>query len=296
VAELDVTMAEEPRILRLRDGRALAYAEHGEPAGFPVLFFHGLPGSRLMHPDAEASRAAGVRLVVADRPGFGRSDPRPGRALLDWADDVAELADALGLGRFAVAGASGGAPFALACAHRLRARVTAVAVLGGVGPVDAPGALDGIALERRLGFLLARRAPALFAAVMRRRGDPRRDPDRFFVRYTRHNPPVDQALLAQPEIRAMFVASYLEATRLGVEAFAGEVRLLVQPWGFRLEEIGAPVMLWHGAEDNSTPVGMARAMARALPRSTLNVLPGEGHLFFLPRWRQIATALVTAAG
>ena len=65
--------------LRLRDGRALAYCEYGDPRGTPVLVFHGLPSCRLMHPDADLSRALGVRTIVPDRPGFGRSDPPIGR-------------------------------------------------------------------------------------------------------------------------------------------------------------------------------------------------------------------------
>lgn len=282
---------EEPRLLRLRDGRALAFAEHGDPRGAPVLFLHGLPSCRLMHPDAETSRALGVRVVTADRPGFGRSDPKPGRSLLDWADDVTELADALGLARFAVVGPSGGGPFVAACASRLAARITHAAILGGSGPPDAPGALAGITRERRAGYWVARHAPALLPLALRWHGDPRRDPERFFAAYTRHNPPADQALLARPEVRAMFIASYAEATRQGLGAFARELRLVARPWGFRLEDLRVPTTIWHGAQDDLTPVGMARAMARAIPNATLHVLPGEGHLLFLSRWREIVTDL-----
>jgi pimeloyl-ACP methyl ester carboxylesterase len=261
-----------------------------------VLFFHGLPSCRLMHPDAEASRALGVRVVVADRPGFGRSDPKPGRSLLDWADDVAELADALELPRFAAAGPSGGGPFVAACACRLSSRVARAAILGGSGPIDAPGALAGMTLERRVGYGLARHAPALLRLALRWRGDPRRDPERFFDGYTRHNPPGDQALLARPQVRAMFLASYAEAVHQGLGAFAWELQLVARPWGFRLEDLKVPIAIWQGADDNLTPVGMARALARAIPNATLHILPGEGHLFLLSRWQEIVTDLLEPAG
>jgi pimeloyl-ACP methyl ester carboxylesterase len=287
---------DEPRFLRLRDGRALAFAEHGDPDGAPVVFFHGLPSCRLMRPDAGTSRVLGVRVVTVDRPGFGRSDPKPGRSLLDWADDVVELADALGMPRFAVVGPSGGGPFVAACACRLAARVTRAAILGGSGPLDAPGALAGITFERRVGYWLARHAPALLRFALRWRGDPRRDPERFFARYTRRNPAADQALLARPEVRAMFLASYAEGTRQGLDAFAWEVQLVARPWGFRLEDLRVPVAIWHGADDNLTPVGMAQALARAIPGSLLRILPGEGHLFFLSRWREIVTDLIAPGG
>jgi hypothetical protein len=80
---------------RLRDGRALAYAEWGDVHGPPVFFFHGSPLSRLWCPDEEATEAAGVHLVTIDRPDFGGSDLQPGRRLEDWPLDVAELADPL---------------------------------------------------------------------------------------------------------------------------------------------------------------------------------------------------------
>jgi pimeloyl-ACP methyl ester carboxylesterase len=41
---------------------------------------------------------------------------QPGRTLLDWPHDVAQLVEALRLERFGLQGVSGGAPHALACA------------------------------------------------------------------------------------------------------------------------------------------------------------------------------------
>ncbi len=281
-----------PGRVTLRDGRGLAYAEYGDPKGIPVLFFHGLPSCRLMHPDAELSRALGVRLLTVDRPGFGRSDQKPGRTLLDWTDDVANFADSLGLHQFMVVGPSGGGPFVAACAYKLPSRITRAAIVGSSGPVDGPGALVGMAPERRIGYWLARHTPALLPLVVRWRGDPRRDPEKFFANYTRHNPESDQELLARPEVRQMFLASYSEATRQGIDAFAYELVLVSGPWGFRLEEIRVQTTIWQGEADNSTPIGMARAMAEAIPHASLRVLPGEGHLIFLSRWKEIVEDLL----
>src|SRR6266496_2748375 len=89
------------RAIRLRDGRSLAYAEWGDPAGRPVLHFHGIPGSRFeRHADDGLYARLGLRYITIDRPGYGRSDPKPGRTFLDWAADVEQLADALEIDRF----------------------------------------------------------------------------------------------------------------------------------------------------------------------------------------------------
>ena len=66
-----------------------------------------------------------VRLIGLDRPGIGRSDAKAGYRLLDWPDDVVEVADQLGIERFAVEGLSGGGPFALACAYTIPQWLTA---------------------------------------------------------------------------------------------------------------------------------------------------------------------------
>jgi pimeloyl-ACP methyl ester carboxylesterase len=114
----------------------------------------------------------------------------------------------------------------------------------------------------------------------------------FFARYTHHNPPVDQAILARPEIRAMFLASYTESLRNGVEAFAWELQLTARCWGFSLADIRVPVGVWHGGMDNSIPPAMGKRIANTIPGAVLHLLPEESHLFFLSRWREILADLL----
>jgi pimeloyl-ACP methyl ester carboxylesterase len=135
----------QDRSFTLADGRQLGYAEYGVPSGSPVLFFHGAPGSRHIHVDmVEIAARLGIRLIAVERPGYGLSDPQPGRALLDWPGDIAALTDALRLQRFAIIGFSMGSPYALACAYELSGRVTKIALAGALAPQDAPGVLEGI--------------------------------------------------------------------------------------------------------------------------------------------------------
>jgi len=98
--------------LRLRDGRALGYAEYGDPTGTPWIFHHGAGDCRqLIATMSDAATKNGIRLIAPDRWGISLSDPRPGGTLLDWPDDVQELADALGIPKFVVSGGGGGAAF-----------------------------------------------------------------------------------------------------------------------------------------------------------------------------------------
>ncbi|WP_420028720.1 alpha/beta fold hydrolase [Halorussus caseinilyticus] len=101
----------QTKTVALPDGRTLAYDEYGPGDGTPVFCFHGNPGSRRLWALFEdAAERLGARVVAPDRPGFGRSDFRPGRELLDWPADVSALADHLGVESFAVVGFSAGVP------------------------------------------------------------------------------------------------------------------------------------------------------------------------------------------
>jgi pimeloyl-ACP methyl ester carboxylesterase len=170
------------KTIRLKDGRLLGYAEYGAPEGKPVFYCHGFPSSRLDWPifdsDAIATRL-NARIIAADRPGTGLSDFKSGRQILDWPDDVIELADALQVDRFAMLGISGGGPYAEACALKIPRRLTATAIVCGMGPSEAPGAKEGTAmllpgksaLMRKLLLMLMamsfRRSPGRFLSQMK---------------------------------------------------------------------------------------------------------------------------------
>ena len=96
-------------LLTLPDGRKLAYAEFGKPDGYPVLYCHGIPSSRLeplLFGDGVLSQF-GLRLIAPDRPGMGGSDFQTDRSFSDWPEDVGFLVETLGLDRFSVLGVSG---------------------------------------------------------------------------------------------------------------------------------------------------------------------------------------------
>jgi pimeloyl-ACP methyl ester carboxylesterase len=278
--------------IKLKDGRLLGYAEYGDVAGRPVLYFPGAPSSRLFHPPDEATTSLGVHLIVMERPGYGLSDFQRGRSLVDWPLDVTAFADVLGLDRFPVVGVSAGGPYAAACAARIPERVTRAAILGGVGPADVPGALQDLPRIRRAGAAIARNAPWLLPAILWLVANPNRGPENFFRKMISGNSPVDREVLSRPEMKAALTENFREAMRQGVRGFAQDAVILSRPWGFRLEDISIPVHLWHGEEDANVSLSAARAVARAIPNCRATFLPGEGHWLFLEHWKEILERLL----
>jgi pimeloyl-ACP methyl ester carboxylesterase len=283
----------ETRLLELGERRWIACVECGDPAGRPVFAFHGLPGSRLQqHPDAGLAAARGARVIHVDRPGFGLSTPVPGRTFATTARDVAAIADRLGIDAFAVAGVSGGGPFAAACAALLGERVTRAALVSSVGP---PGTMRGSpgALRTRALFALAAHAPRLLRRPLRvaARG-ALRAPQQFIDRVAAHLDPDDRRTLARPEVRAMLARDLAESLRQGVDALLVDLRLAGRPWALPLESIRIPVALWHGADDRIVPAAATRHLAAAIPGARVDVRPGRGHFAIVDLWGEVLDWLV----
>ncbi len=291
-APIEIARSEDGLAL-LRDGRRLGYAEYGVPNGRPVLFFHGLGTTRVIcPPDEELARLHDVRLISVDRPGVGLSDPHPRRRLLDWPADVAQLADQLGIGRFSIVGWSGGGPYAAACAYLLPHRVRSIAMVSSPAPLAGEPAADYLRRFHRTAARAAGRTPWMIRLAMWHWGRPqRRDPVRFFEESLADMIDADRRVLTHPELRGRMIANSAELYRHGGRGMYHEALVLARRWGFSLDEIRVPVHIWHGEQDETVPVAMARYLARAIPGSRATFYADEGHHLLYRRWPQILAAL-----
>jgi pimeloyl-ACP methyl ester carboxylesterase len=277
--------AEVEHRLRLADGRTLACLELGDPAGAPVLYFHGFPGSRLeARIAAPAAARLGWRLLAVDRPGFGGSTFQPGRSIGGWAADIDALADRLGLGRFCVIGVSGGGPYALACAALLPDRLTRIALMCPLGPLDVADGMTGMLAQDRVMLALAAHAPPVARGVVRMLAHwMRQDADRYLEFMMAGMVSPDRDLFADPGYRELMIASTAEALRQGGRGAAWELTLIARAWDLRLEDVRMPVGLWQGLADQILPAALARRLAAALPACNPRYFPEEGHLSLVVR-------------
>ena len=271
--------------LKAPDGRRLAYVERGDPEGRPVVLHHGTPASRLgNHPDPTVYE--GIRFIAYDRPGYGLSDPRPGRVVADAATDVGALADHLGLDRFAVFGISGGGPHALACAALLPRRVGRVGVMVGAAPSDDP-ALDfmaGMADVNITEFSAAREGEEALAAVLAPWVEQSsRDPDGVLDALAAELPEYDGEVLSRPEVRAELRKSIVESVRQGARGWIDDDLAFAAPWGFSLDDVHAEARLWQGELDVLVPRAHGDYLAERLPDATFELVPGAGHML-LDHW------------
>lgn len=289
-------MPDVERTLELRGGRRLGFAEYGRPDGEPCFYFHGHPGSRFEAEVAhEVAAGAGIRVLALDRPGYGRSDFEPNRTILSWSRDVEAVADQLRLERFAVLGASGGGPYALACGHALPERVRRIGLISSIAPYQATGVTRGMRWQNRVGFQAGARFPPLSRLIMWSMGRQlRRDPERTLDALVSAMSPSDVEIARRPEVRRMLRADVTEAFRQGSRGAARDVVLLGAPWGFGLGEITPPVLLWHGEQDVLATPAMGRHLARTIPDCRATFYPGEGHLLAFEHMPEIVGAFAAA--
>lgn len=277
----------------LSDGRRLGFAEYGPQTGSVVMLFGG-SSARYLKPCSDALLdQMGVRLILVERPGFGLSDFQPQRTLLDWPDDVAQLADHLGLARFAVMAGSQGGPYGAVCGYKLADRLSSLTLISALAPFDVPGLTEGMAPALAMLPKLARYAPFLLRPMQGATvAFIRRNPEAAVKRLFANLPPGDQSVLQQPELIQAFARDLPEAYRQGGRGAAHDMVVVCHPWGFRPEEIRAKTFIWQGEADPNVPPVMGRYLTDAIPDCAATFVPGAGHMLFYTHSAQILQQIV----
>ncbi len=260
------------RDVEVGDGRTVRAHDSGAPENttgeLVVMWHHGTPQTgSLLSPLLDAAGRRGIRLLSYGRPSYGGSSPAPGRSVAAAAGHAAQVADAFGVDRFAVMGASGGGTHALACAAVLADRVSAVVALAAVAPyteeydwfggMHAPGGLRV--------SLVGRAARARYAETAEF------DPSSF----------TDADLAALDGSWEALGADAAHASLEGPDGAIDDDVAYVSPWGCTPAQISAPVLLVQGGEDRVVPPRHADWLLGRCPRAELWLRPRDGHISVL---------------
>ena len=267
------------------DGRTLAVAEWGDPAGYGLFALHGTPGGRIScWTDPTIYARHGLRRFTLDRPGYGESTRQAGRSVADIVADITFIADTLGVSSFAVTGGSGGGPHALACAALLSDRVSRC--LASVCP--APYGRDGIDGDAWLagmteGNVIEFRAALAGETAMRPLAERLRATSLERLAAGRLDFEGDdyemgEADLAQTAKHYERIVDHMtSALAPGVDGWVDDMLAFVRPWGFDPRSITVPVYLSYGRADTLVPAAHGDWLAAAIP-GAMAVVTDAGHL------------------
>ena len=263
-------------VIDLEGGRRVGVAEFGPADGTAVVWCHGGPGSRL-EPSYVADRAAeeGWRLIGIDRPGYGNSDPQPGRTIAGWVPEALTVADRLGVESFFTVGLSTGGAYALALAALARTQVRGAMLCGAMTDMSDQDARSTMSRPHALAVWDAPNRDAAIAAAVESHGV-----DGSKIVSSNEGPPLpasDQAMLTSPWGRT-WMRSVPAMFAHGLEGYADD-RIADGPgWtGFDVRTITCPVIVLHGALDVITTVVHARHTAAIVPGAELRILDDLGH-------------------
>ncbi len=178
---------------------------------------------------------------------------------MDSAADVAAIADALALDRFALEGGSSGSAHALAAATLLPQRVTRLAVTAPMAPYDelgherwSDGQADGVQEyvswclegEERLAAEVAREDAEMRAAASA--DDPQQ-------------------------------AGVLEQTINGVSGWVDDELAVFKPWGFDIAAVSAPTAIWYDPDEKVLPRQHAEWLAGRVNGASMVSTAALGH-------------------
>lgn len=266
--------------VRLPDGRQMGMARAGPDCREPIVYFHGILGSRL-EPFTTGEPRHGV--IALERPGYGWSDPMPEPSLERFGRDVEAALDTLGVGRCFVYGVSAGAPYALAAALQLGARVRKLFLVAGVAHSS---------MVRRAGLPMRLLVDFAELPVLREKVVPGlRD---LLSKPLVANGWLRMTLAAEREFLPSPEAGRLLVRRLADNWLAGNARgpagvqtdlcLLTTPWDIDHTRLSRPVRIVHGTGDPVVPPEHADWYRANLP---------DARLKWVPRRRHVSTVLFT---
>ena len=275
-------MQTQRRLVHTADGRDIDVLIAGPEGGRPLVVHEGTPAGLVLNARlGSAAIERGLRPVLAARPGYERSTPRPGRRVADVAADVTAVLDELGAREFVSIGFSGGGPHSLACAAWLPERCLAAASVAGVAPFDAVG-LDftaGMGPENVEEFQLAVRGAAALTPFLEKELAvlAQITGEQVTAAFGGLVSGADAAALTG-EFADDLAASLRAAVREGIDGWLEDDLAFLAHWGFHLRDVGGRVAIWQGDQDNMVPFAHGQWLAAHTPGARVHLEPGAGHL------------------
>lgn len=212
------------------------------------------------------------QVILYDQRGRGESAPPDDVAssrIEDDGEDIGALRRALGLRQWDVLGHSWGGGISMLGVARDLAGTRKLVTVDAVGPTSSwMRTVHEVALERVL--------PEDREIIETLAGQPLHaaDPDT----HERHARAVHRAWFSDAELASHF-APPRGASHTGASALAA-LRRTGYDWSDRLRALSVPTLVIHG-EDDALPPSVAHELASLLPRATLEIIPGAGHMPFL---------------
>lgn len=285
-------------LLTLPDGRNVSYSDSGPRTGRCVLLCHGLPGARVQVPSTAVLDTHGIRLIIIERPGLGRSSPQPVRTIAGWSTDVNAVLAAASVDTVTLVGYSAGTPYALSYASLYPERVRCIHLVSGMAPSAAADIQKMTTMNRlfhSLGNSLPpsmRRTVARAASVLIGKGERAAT---FGIKIMRTTFTAAENSFIDAADGVVFRTMLAENFRQGYDGYLVDMGLVTTHWPIAYEQIPHPVYAVYGSDDLITPPSVVQDLQAVLPQTTVSVIPDAGHLMIFTAWDDIISRIANEA-
>lgn len=284
--------AAERRTVVLPDGRLIAFRDLGNPDGVPVFILHPVVQSSLMRPqEAAMAGECGARLISVERPGIGLSTHDPEGNYASFANDLASVADALGIGNFYMIGWASGAPYALTAASRLGARVSRLALV--TPRLNFRSDLEATSPMRQF-FGGLRRHPWIFETVfsIMRAKRSRRLLRPMIRNFLETSEPDSRLFERDPALLDCFADSLIEAIDRSHKGIVAELNFYAAETPAETSGLAKPLLVWHGPEDEMNSIADVKRMLDGVPVEAFHVVEGQGHMVLFTNFKEVLARLI----
>jgi len=276
----------------LADGRRLCFCEYGDKNGTPMMFFHGILGSRYeRHPNDIILRELGIRLIVPDRPGYGQSDARTGGSHLDFSDDMLQLGNYLEIENFSVLGLSVGAIYAAACAYKMPQRISSATLIGMTLPLHSFSDIAEMLPSYKMLFAFSRYLPGvakLFPEFVIKNAC--NNPRKFFKNMPLNQ--IDREIFFREELHDHLKNSLLAGSKESNRGFIDDVMSSSNPWSFPIKDIKTKIDIWHGTDDLHSPIKRVHELVKHMSNVRFFKINSGGHFFIYDYWEEILKTII----
>lgn len=263
-------------ILTLSDKRQLGVSKQGPSDGKPILYYHGIPGSRLeFNPPGNLLNELGIQIITLDRPGYGLSTPNDAvKGLTAFAKDAAQAMTMLSFDRFSVIGFSGGGPYALACASALGEKISSILLGGAIAPITGLQSLEGMNPLTYEVYRIAHSEPIKLEGILKPLAE---DISGLSEQLIAAMSPADRTWMNDRYGFSYFPCNLAEALKQGTQGIHDDLLQTSTSWDFDLTTVKQPTTLLHGELDLNVPVEHAKQLAKILPNAHLEIQKHLGH-------------------
>ena len=275
--------------ITLKNKKQLCYRDYGPKDGRPLIIFHNTFGSRYHIPyDYEPIlEKANRRIIVPERPGYGRSDVMK-NYLPNWHDFFIEFLDQINVDQYCLLGNVYGSPIALKFASEHPNGINKLILTSPTFFNHANQKSSMGDLMKGTGNLVAFSkilAVKMFKLWMK---SMKYDPDRY-VRNMIHqySGSAEQQKIKDEKFIQRLILNYIESQKNESSSSAEDSLFCLTPLNLDFSKIELPIEIWLGDEDLLIPADTAREICAPLPNKTFNIRKGHSEDIFYHLFEEI---------